>query len=409
MFENSTSTSSGLFSCVPRMTEPSSSRCARIRHQAKMCTIRPLVEDDLAQVALLYAKVYTGSTHLPLHALQTYFYEVLFKNPWYDTELSSWVYEDNNGRIVGVIGIIPRRMSFDGQPLRMAVGCSLFVDPDHRSTLAGFQLMKKFMAGPQDITLVDGPSRLVQRIWQRLGGEILPFHSLRWLRPLRPARTILHLYSRPHLGLSTLSMPSRLGLQFGGFLSRFLDFATVQLVPRERPADNLQLEPLDVPTLLSCVSEFTAQYRLRPEYDLRELQWLLGEFEKKKKYGPLQKIAIRCARKGLVGWCLYYLNSEELCEVVRFAAREDYTAQALNILFDHVRRQGGAALHGRVEPGLLPALADNYCVYHGRGANILFHARNPEVRAAMLAGDGLATRMEGEWWLRLTEKTLDTI
>src|SRR4029077_3931041 len=105
---------------------------------------------------------------------------------------------------------------------------------------------------------------------------------------------------------------------------------------------------------------------------LRELAWLLGQFEKKKRYGPLQKVAIRCAQKGIVGWCLYYLNSGELCEVLRFGARENSTSEALDILFDHARSRGAAALHGRIEPRLVHTLSEHYCVFHGRGSNILF-------------------------------------
>jgi hypothetical protein len=372
-----------------------------------MYGIRPLAEHDLADVALLYSRIYMDTMRSSSDALQSYFREVLFQNPSLDIDLPSWVYEDE-GKIVGVLGIIPRRMSFEGKPLRMAVGCSLFVDPEYRSTLAGLRLMQKFMAGPQDITLIDGPTRVVEKIWQGLGGKALPFHNLRWLRPLRPAQTILGLYSQSHPGRSGMSRPSRLGLYFGGWLCDFLDLAIVPLVPRpEQPTVDLRTEPLDTPTLLSCFSEFTAHYRFRPEYNLHELQWLLDQLEKKKRYGPLQKVLIRCARRGIVGWYLYYLNSAGLSEVLQIGARQDSTDEVLNHLFDHARCRGAAALHGRMEPRFLGALSNGHCIFHGRASNILFHARNPAVRAAMLAGDGLLTRMEGEWWLRFNGETLD--
>jgi hypothetical protein len=373
-----------------------------------MCRIRPLVEHDLADVALLYSKIYRDTMRSSSDVLQSYFREVLLQNPWRDMNLPSWVYEDH-GKIVGVIGIIPRRMSFEGKPLRMAVGCSLFVDPEYRNTLAGLYLMQKFMAGPQDVTLIDGPSRIVQRIWQRLGGEVLPFHNLRWLRPLRPARTILGLCGRrSRSGKSGMSARPRVGLYLGGLLCDCVDLAIMPLVPRlEPPAANLQAQPLDAPILLSCLSEFRQHYRFRPEYDLGELHWLLDQLERKKRYGPLQKVVIRCARRGIVGWYLYYLNSTEFCEVLQIGARADTTEEVLNHLFDHARRRGAAALHGRVEPRLVQALSDQGCIFHGRASNILFHTRNPEARAAVLAGDGLLTRVEGEWWLRFTGETLD--
>ena len=364
-----------------------------------MKIIRTLKEDDLDQVAVLFANVYRGPSS-SLQAIQSYFREVLFQNPWFDVDLPSWVYEDD-GKIVGVMAIIPRRMSLEGCPVRMAVGCSLFIDPQHRNRLAGLHLLQKFMAGPQDVSLISGPSEVVAGIWQRLGGEALPFHNLRWLRPLRPARTVLDSYSRSHLGQPG---PSGLGFYFGGLLCDCLDVALTRLVPRpERPPADLQAERLDAPVLLSSLSKFAASYRFRPEYSLRELEWLLDQLEKKKMHGALQRVLIRCKRRGIVGWYLYYLNSTGVCEVLRIGAREDSTGEVLNHLFDHARSRGAAALHGWVEPKLVHALCDRYCIFHGRASKFLFHARNLDAREAMLAGDGLLTRMEGEWWLRFTE------
>ena len=364
------------------------------------------MEDDVPQVAALHTKVYPGSRSSS-HAIQSYFRQILFQNPWYDVHLPSWVYEEDD-KIAGVMGIIPRRMSLEGRPLRVAVGCQFFVDPDRRNSLAALQLLRKYMGGPQDVTLVDGANRAARRIWEGLGGETLPLYNLHWVRPLRPARTLLALYSRSRraeLGKSTLSGPIP---YFGGLLCDLVDTAFAPLVPRpEQPSGELQAEQLDAATLLSCLYEFTAHYLFRPEYDLRDMQWLLDQAAKKRRHGPLQKILLRRAGRGIAGWYLYYLNSTGLSEVLQVGVREDSIGEVLNHLFDHARRRGAAALHGRMEPRFMQALSDRYCIFHDRASSMLFHAPNPAIKAALLAGDGFLTRLEGEWWLRFTGEPLD--
>ncbi|HLB89721.1 MAG TPA: GNAT family N-acetyltransferase [Terriglobales bacterium] len=371
-----------------------------------MKRIRVLVEDDVLQVAALHAKVYPGSRSSS-HAIQSYFREILFRNPWYDIDLPSWVYEED-GKIVGVMGIIPRRMSLGGRPLRVAVCCQLFVDPDRRNSLAALQLLQKYKGGSQDVALVDGANRAARRIWEGLGGETLPLYNLHWVRPLRPARTLLSLYSRYRSAQSEKGTSSSPLPYLAGLLCDLVDIAFAPLVPRpEQPSEELQAEQLDARTLLSCLSELPAHYLLRPDYDLKDVQWLLDQAAKKKRHGPLQKVLVRRTGKGIVGWYLYYLNSTGLSEVLQIGALEGSITEVLNHLFDHARRRGAVALHGRMEPRFMQALSDRYSIFHDRASSILFHARNPAAKAALLAGDGFLTRLEGEWWMRFTGEPLD--
>src|SRR5215469_80286 len=176
----------------------------------EMTRIRVLLEEDLAQVAILHSKVNARRNgQSSSQATEAYFRQILFRNPWCDIDLPSWVCEET-GKIVGVLGIVPRRMSLQGRSLRVVVGCQFFVAPDRRNSLAAFQLLQNHLAGSQDATLADGASRTVRRLWQRLGGETLSLYNLHWVRPLRPARTILALYSRFRFTRAGNSMISRL-------------------------------------------------------------------------------------------------------------------------------------------------------------------------------------------------------
>ena len=369
--------------------------------------IRVLVEADLPQVAALHSRVYKSTTRSSPQALESYFRQILLQNPWYDAELPSLIYEET-GQVVGFMGIIPRRMCLDGRPLRMAVACQLCVDPDRRNSLAAFHLLQEYMRGPQDVALTDGASSLVYRIWQKLGGETLPLYNLYWVKPLRPARTILALYSRSKSVQTGKRDPSGLVPQFTGMLCDLADLVITPLVKRsEQPSDELETEELDAATLLSCLSQFTANYVFRPQYDLHGMEWLLDQAAKKTMPGPLQSVLVRRKEGRPAGWYLYYLHKTGLSEVLQIGAREDSIGLVLNHLFDHAQRRGAVALHGRIEPRFIQALSDHYCVFHGRASKFLIRAENPRVKAALLAGDAFLTRTEGEWWMRFTGEPLD--
>src|SRR5262249_1952805 len=115
------------------------------------------------------------------------------RNPWYDETIPSLVYQDNNERIVGFLGVIPRRMSLNGQPVRIAVTNSFMVEPGSRSTLAAVQLLRELFSGPQDLSMTDAANDSSRKIWERLGGTVVFSYSIRWTRPLRPSRYAMDL------------------------------------------------------------------------------------------------------------------------------------------------------------------------------------------------------------------------
>ena len=91
-------------------------------------SVRPLVESDLIQVTDLYWRFMRqkeGSAP-PAGAL---FAGVYFTNPWVDGAFPSLVYEGKKGQIVGFLGVIARKMSIGGQPIRMAFGGILWRIP----------------------------------------------------------------------------------------------------------------------------------------------------------------------------------------------------------------------------------------------------------------------------------------
>ena len=61
-------------------------------------------------------------------ALPDYFEQVFFHSPWHDEELPPLVYQESDGRIIGFLGVVSRRMSLRDRPIRMAISFHLMVE-----------------------------------------------------------------------------------------------------------------------------------------------------------------------------------------------------------------------------------------------------------------------------------------
>src|SRR5687768_2377800 len=92
--------------------------------------IRRFGEKDVPLVASLHRTVWgSGSSALDLGPYYEYFSRVFLENPSRNTELPSLVYEEHDGRIIGFLGIVPRRMVMNGRQVLAAVSSQFIVDP----------------------------------------------------------------------------------------------------------------------------------------------------------------------------------------------------------------------------------------------------------------------------------------
>ena len=361
-------------------------------NRCSMGIVRPLEERDVARVAELHERVMPKAPHLTPASLRAHLSRILLQHPWRAESMPSLVYEENNGKVVGCLGVMPRPMSFQDRPITAAISHSFMVEPSKRSTLAALELAQKFVSGPQDLSLAEG-GNVSRTIWEKYGGTVSLQYSLCWTRPLRPGRYVLSFLRRRGL-------PPALGWALRP-LCQLAD-AVAPLVgrPFHFPAPPVPGAELDGKTLCESVSEFTQDRLLHPRYVERSSSWLLETLAQKQGRGTLQSAVVRNEWKETIGWYLYYGNSGGIGAVVQIGAKEGCAEEVLDHLSYHAKQRGLVAISGQVDPALFQALSSKDCLFHHDGGSwMLVHSKHPELLQAIHRGDAFLTRLEGEWWI----------
>jgi hypothetical protein len=361
-----------------------------------MAVIRPFVEEDIPQVTRLHRTVFPPrQADAGSEPYRPYFARVFLDTPARVGGVHSLVYQEDDGRIVGFVGVVPRRMSLNGESLRAAVTSQFAVDPASRAGLVVVRLVKALLDGPQDLSIADEANDAARAIWERLGGTTALLYSLHWTRPLRPAG----------LALSLLRARSRLGALAG--LARPLARLADSLAARAPRSHFRQAPPrgaseeLPLETWLASAREFGAARALRMDYDERVLRWLVDRARGRANGAGLEQLLVGTPRD-VKGWAVYQVEPGGVAEVLQIGATASTIDEVLEHLFHRAWRRGAIAVSGRLEPGFAQALSDRYCLFHRRGPWMLVHARKAEVLQAFQRGDGFVSRLDGEWCLRFT-------
>jgi hypothetical protein len=373
--------------------------------------VRALERDDLNAVAALYQRVMRPGVPTALPELRAFFERTLLDQPWADPELPSLV-GVQDGEIVAFLGSHVRRLSLNGRPGRLACSGQLVVEPSARNRAMGALLLKRYMSGPQDVTITDGATDTVRAIWERLGGETAYLRCIDWVRVLRPwgaARAAVARSRSAHgagpLGssitrqLDRMTLPAaRLALEVAR--SRRGAQRGRTRVPgsagsRPQPVTTEPLSPRDLADHVGALGD---RLRLHVAYDEMFAGWLLGEVGRLKERGRLVARTVRDLR-GVVGWFIYFLQPGGLSPVLQIGAPDESRAgTVIDALIDDAREGGAAVVHGRVEPMLLGPLASRRTMLH-HTAGALIHARDPATAATAVSRHALLTRLEGEWWM----------
>src|SRR5712691_6389509 len=116
--------------------------------------VRPFTKKDIPQVTELSECIFSSPG--PARNIASYLTEIFCRHPWLDDAMPSLVFDGPDGTVVGCLGVMPRRMSMDGRPIRAAISHTFMVAPEARTTMAAIQLLQAFLAGPQDLSIAEG-------------------------------------------------------------------------------------------------------------------------------------------------------------------------------------------------------------------------------------------------------------
>ncbi len=364
-----------------------------------MSPIRPVTRDDIPGVCRLYESVFRSGTHDPPAQLLDYFERMFFDCPWADADIPPLVYEDPDGEIVGFIGSQVRRLRMDGRPIRLASIGPLAAAPKARGV--GALLSRRYLAGPQDITITDSATYEVLRMQMGLGGQALAHASIGWTKVFRPGAATAYWVSHrdrwPALGRAIRFVAPALDAA-----ARTLDASApgrlrhrARLVP---PRPEAEATPLTIDALLEQLGNAARTFRLYPDYDAAYLQWLFAALEEVDFHGAPVRHLIHDRNGRVAGWYVYFLARDGVAQVMQVAAPNGHADLVLDHLFWHAANEGAAAVQGRVEPALLGPLRRHWCLL-SRAQLALVHTDDQVLLGLLGSPTSLLTRLEGEWWM----------
>jgi predicted N-acetyltransferase YhbS len=351
-------------------------------------TIRPFEPGDVPRVAELRRRVFRRSRRTGPGELERYFHVTFFENPWRDPDLPGWV-GDEDGAVVGFVGVIPRPLARGGEALKGAVVSQFFVAPERRG-FVGVRLLQRVMAGPQDLLYHDVVTADVARLWELVGGSVAHACGFAWTRPLRPAR-----HAAAKLGSAPLVRGARLAARP---LLEAIDSLAARTAPRAGPP--CTAEPLaDLTLIVDALPELAPPRAIRPVYDADRLEWLLARAGERWSGRRIERQVVRAEGGAVAGWFLYLSAGGGTADLLQAHAAPGRHADVLRHLFRHAHRAGAIAVRGRLDAAFLDDLHAAGVSWERASPGILFHARDPGLLAAALRGDALLSGLDGGWWL----------
>jgi hypothetical protein len=360
-----------------------------------MDEIRTFEESHTQDVANLEAKIFHGRRKAGA-ALRDYFAKIFLHNPWRDDEMQSLVYM-HAGKIVGFAGVIPRRMVFRGEAVRVAVVSQLMVDSEEYRGMAGFEMVRRIFAGPQDLTVTDGATESACAVWTAAGARVAQLYSLQWLRVLRPLSHYRRLVAE-----HPRTVPASRALLSAAAPA----FCAADSLLRKLPARALRTddgglicEPSDAGAILACIRKIGWREELAPCYDDVSFDWLLSEAAMARAHGALRMCTLREGNGSPAGWLIYYARSGGESNVLQMGASPRRFDSVIQAALHDAYEQGSTSVSGPLIPRALLNLANQQCGFRYIGNGVLAHSRNSDLLNCILRGDAAFSRLDGEWWM----------
>lgn len=355
--------------------------------------IRRFVERDIPQVAQMHARVWPNPTCTP-EIYEEYFRRAFITNPGCDELLPSLVSEDGQGRIVGFIGVVSRRLELGTRVYRAAVPSQFIVDPARDAAYVGIRLLRTFLDGPQDVSIADEATDAGRGLWTGLGGVTAYLLSMYWTRLLQPGRFAASVLRKRKRWSTVAAAAAPCAAGADALLTRLSG------TPFHQRRTAIRASELTSAFVVAHHAEFSPRPTLRIRHDEPSFQWLLDQTARMSVNGePVISTVRRNGR--LLGWYIAALDREGHCDVVHLEIGRRGAREVLEQLFQHAWQRDALAVTGRLDPRLMQALSDTCCVFHRRGPWMVVKTDRPDILREFESGHACFSRLDGEWPLRL--------
>jgi hypothetical protein len=338
---------------------------------------------------VLYAELDRVDPSGPLPGYVDFFGRVLLTEPELtDPELPSYVYEDADRGVVGVIGSHPRRYLFGEKRLRLVCGGPLIVHPDFRAGGVGALLLRRFAGGAQAMTFNDRSIEEVHAMWRVLGAATDGLTTIEWSRVLAPG------------GYATRQLARRVT----GYGTPPAEATITRIGKRLRPVrlrapEDGRSEPLDNGEFIELVERLGRQYRLRPDYTPGYLDALFALMGQTVLGDSVVRRLVRGAGDRPIGAYVMIVAPHGTAHVLNVVTSYQHADLVVEHLFHDAAVLGAVEVTGRCEMVIEAALARSRCRLR-QGEWTLVQSPDPELVDQALSAKAIVSRMEGEWWMR---------
>jgi len=352
--------------------------------------VRPLTRDDIPRAAEMHLNGFPGDRSRD--AVETFLTTIMFDHPWVDDRMPSLGYVGPQGRLLGCMGVMPRPMTMNGEPVRAAISNNFIADPEGQPGLAAFALIRTLRSLGADLILGEA-NATARDICERMGWFTVRTRSYRWLRPLRPAALgvgLLEGWRLPRRAARLLRPICRIP---DAFLTR-APGSPLRVSPPARDDT-----PLNAPRLLEALTRVTEACALRPTYDEPSLAWLLDTLRRTRREQVLRAGVVPADDGEVAGWYVYYSRPGGLARVLQLGAQDGRRSQVLRHLFYDAWRDGNNAVTGQADPAWTDDLVAASCFFREGRSWLVAHCPDPTTSRTLSSKDAFMSRLETEAWI----------
>ncbi len=364
-----------------------------------MSSVRSFEAADLGAVADLFQRRLRKAGTSASDDLKAYFGTLFLDDEARRTGLTSRVHVRPDGTVSGFVGVLPVRMEFDGRRL-LAANCGTLISDDRdNDPFIGARLLRDVISGPQDITFSETANDTAVEMWRSMKASILGPYSLEWVRVLKPGAFALRAVAG-RLPVARLASPfarliDAVVCRRGGSRQAWSHF-----VPLAGKADAFEDVPATDGEFIDALRTFVPAFSLRPSWERPELEGMMRHAARKALHGERVQHLVKARSGKVTGAYLYYGNPGGIGRTVQVLSAQGQETVVIDRLIRNASERGLAAIRGRTQPALLPAMIGRKCAFMHASATVA-HTRDSALLEEMMAGRAFLNGFVGEGWTRL--------